>query len=261
MAATHEHQTPLPYSLEGTGEPTILLIHGFLDSAAVWTEVRTRLKDAGLATAALDLPGMGGISAAPESISLDRYADDVGSVVAAMGGRIVLVGQSMGAQIAELVAARHSDQVAGLVLLTPVPLGGVGAPEEAVAPMKSSGGKPDAQRDLRRSLSFDLDPASLDALTALGTGVDPAVVARLVDVWNSGHPDGQSPSRYPGPVLIVRGAADPFVDDALAERTVTRFTAPRLAMVERAGHWAHFERPGVVAELIARFVDTRLPPR
>jgi pimeloyl-ACP methyl ester carboxylesterase len=62
-------------------------------------------------------------------------------------------------------------------------------------------------------------------------------------------------------VLIVRGAADPFVDDALAERTVTRFTAPRLAMVERAGHWAHFERPGVVAELIARFVDTRLPPR
>lgn len=256
MAAIQEHKARIPYSLEGTGEPTVLFIHGFLDGAAVWAKVRGRLKEAGLATAALDLPGMGGTSASPASISLDRYADDVGSVVEAIGGRIVLVGQSMGTQIAELVAARHSDRVAGLVLLTPVPLGGVGAPEEAVAPMKSSGGKPEEQRGLRKSLSFDLDSASLDALTALGTGVDPTVVARLVDVWNSGHPDGQLPSRYSGPVLVARGAADPFIDDALAERTVARFIAPRLAMVERAGHWAHFEQPGVVAELIARFVDT-----
>src|SRR5260221_14742452 len=97
MAATQEHQVPTPYSLEGTGEPTVLFIHGFLDGAAVWAKVCARLKDAGLATAALDLPGMGGTSASPESISLDRYADDVGSVVAAMGGRIVLAGQTMGA--------------------------------------------------------------------------------------------------------------------------------------------------------------------
>ena len=256
MDATKVHQTPSPYSLDGSGEPTILFIHGFLDAGAVWDKVRARLKDAGLATAALDLPGMGGASADPETISLDRYAGDVGSVIEAIGGKIVLVGQSMGAQVAELVAVRHSDQIAGLVLLAPVPLGGVGAPEEAIAPMKSAGGKPEAQRGLRKNLSFNLDPTSLDMLTTLGVAVDPAVVARLVDVWNTGHRDGQSPSRYSGPVLILRGAADPFVDDALAERTITRFAAARLAKVAQAGHWAHIEVPGVVAELIARFVDT-----
>jgi pimeloyl-ACP methyl ester carboxylesterase len=59
----------------------------------------------------------------PGPFSLDRLAQAVASVVEAVGRFTVLVGHSMGAQIAELVARTRPRPIAGLVLLTPVPLG------------------------------------------------------------------------------------------------------------------------------------------
>ena len=71
-----------------------------------------------------------------------RYATEVGAVLKQIGKRAVIIGQSMGAQIAELVAAANPDLVSGLVLVTPVPLGGVNAPVEAVQPFKTSAVSP-----------------------------------------------------------------------------------------------------------------------
>jgi 3-oxoadipate enol-lactonase len=53
----------------------------------------------------------------PERFSLDACADDVVAVADAVGvERIVPVGYSMGGLVAQLVARRHPDRVAGLVL-------------------------------------------------------------------------------------------------------------------------------------------------
>lgn len=74
----------------------------------------------------IDLPGMGKAADDPGPFSLDRLAEAVASVVDAVGRSTVLVGHSMGgAQVAELVARIRPRQIAGLVLLTPVPLGGL----------------------------------------------------------------------------------------------------------------------------------------
>ena len=57
-------------------------------------------------------------------------------ILEGIDGPVIVVGQSLGTQVAELVAAQHSDQVRGLVLLTPVPLGGTQLPDEVVAPFR-----------------------------------------------------------------------------------------------------------------------------
>src|SRR5262249_31357686 len=162
---------------------------------------------AGISTRALGLPGMGGILSDSGSISLDR--DAVGSVVKTLGAPVVLVGHSMGAQVAELVGVQYADLVEGLVLGAPGPLAAGRAPPEIVAPFKAVAGDFAAQRELRRSLSYEMQPADLDRLAQLGLGVAPDV-SKLVDVWNSGHPDGETASRYTGRVLLIRGASDPF---------------------------------------------------
>ncbi|QJW56463.1 2-hydroxy-6-oxononadienedioate/2-hydroxy-6-oxononatrienedioate hydrolase [Serratia plymuthica] len=255
MKAKTVHGAALPYTVIGEGRPAVLLVHGFLDGASIWFDVATRLNEAGIAVAAVDLPGMGGSDAEPDQISLDAYAQAVASVVDALAGEIVLVGQSMGAQVAELVAQHRPDAIKGLVLLTPVPLAGVGASDDAVAPFRSAGGQADVLRGQRQALSHQLSDDALESLAKLGLQVRPDVVARLVDVWNSGHAAGRSPSTFAGPVLVIRGASDPFVTNDMATAIADRFQHSKLETVADAGHWAHVERPAEVAAQVRGVVE------
>jgi thioesterase domain-containing protein len=198
---------------------------------------------------------MGARAGEPGPYSLERFAADVTTQVRALSRPVVLVGHSMGAQIAELVAQRLDERVRGLVLLTPVPLRGTGLPDDAMHTFHALGGNPAAQRELRRNLSVKLSDAQLEHLGKLGDRVDAAAVGTLADLWNTGHPSGAEPARYRGPVLIIRGAGDAFVSAELISSGVTpRFEAPSVVSIEHAGHWAHVEQPDAVARIVGSFI-------
>jgi Alpha/beta hydrolase family len=164
-----------------------------------------------------------------------------------------VVGQSMGSAVAELVAAARPDRALGLILVTPVPLAGVGLPDDAIEPFRGLGGDPEGQRAARKQLSVGLAEADLERLVDTGAAVRPEVVRALADCWNGGHPDGAHPSRYAGPVL--GGAEDPFVTDELVSGAVTpRLHSPGVALVDGAGHWVHVEQAGAVAARISEFL-------
>ena len=239
-----------------TAEPAVLFIHGFLDSAAVWNDVVAALRGRDAEFIRVDLAGMGDRADEKGPYSLDRFVADVTVVVAASAKPVVLVGQNMGAQVAELVAAGSPGQVAGLVLLTPVPLAGAGLPDEAIAPFRSLGAQPEAQRALRQQLSANLAGPPLERLGSIGDRVQPAVVAASADAWNRGHPDGSLPSKYSGPVLIVRGENDPFVTgDLVATAVAPRFAHAASATIGHAGHWPHVEQPEAFAQMLGEFLD------
>ena len=239
----------------------LFFVHGFLDAGAIWDGVIAELKDQVRSVAATDLAGMGGRAREAGPFTLERFAADVGRDLETVGRPVVLVGQSMGAQVAELVAAKWPQRVAGLVLLTPVPLAGPQLPAEALQPFRSLGGQPENQRAVRRHLSFALDDQQLALLGALGDLAAPDAVAASADAWNAGHPDGRQASRFQGPVLVVRGAQDGFVTpEVVAAGVAPRFNAPTLAVVEQAGHWPHVEQPQAVAQLLLQFIDS-LPSR
>src|ERR1700757_3631585 len=124
------------------GAPTVLLIHGFLDDASVWDGLVDSL---GGEVAALryDLPGFGtrsGSVAEARTVTLESLAAEASDIVTGIEGPVIVVGQSLGTQVAELVAAQHPDHVRGLVLLTPVPLGGTQLPDKVIAPFSALGG-------------------------------------------------------------------------------------------------------------------------
>ena len=239
------------------GAPTLLFIHGFLDDATVWDAVIASLAGK-VNSVRYDLPGFGVRSAAvtdPNRLSLQSLAAEAGEVLNEIDSRVIVVGQSLGTQIAELVAAKHADRVDGLVLLTPVPLGGTGLPEEAVAPFRSLAGDPDAQRAARSQLSPALAEEQLERLIGSGAPALPDVVARYVDIWNNGVSDAPATSDYTGPVLVICGDADGFVTKALVEEIVPRFPGAREKVIDRGGHWLHVEQPDIVAEMILEFSD------
>jgi pimeloyl-ACP methyl ester carboxylesterase len=235
--------------------PALVFIHGFLDGAAVWDDLTRHLGERAHGALRVDLPGMGARAAEPGPYSLDRFAADITPQIRALSRPVVLIGHSMGAQIAELVAVRLNELVQGLVLLTPVPLRGTGLPAEAMHGFHALGGNPTAQRALRRNVSVNLDDIQLERLGQLGDRVDAEAAGTFANLWNEGHSSGTEPSRYLGPVLIIRGDGDTFATAGLISDGVTpRFNAPEVASIERAGHWPHVEQPAAIASVVELFV-------
>jgi pimeloyl-ACP methyl ester carboxylesterase len=257
MTTTPDNVSVTTTSATLDGAPTLLFIHGFLDDATVWDGVIGSL--AGKVNAVrYDLPGFGARSTAvadPKQLSLQSLAAEASEILDEIDTRVIVVGQSLGTQLAELVATKHADRVDGLVLLTPVPLGGTRLPDEAVAPFRALGGDRDAQRAARSHLSPALTEDQLDRLIGSGAPALPDVVARYVDIWNNGVSEAPVISEYTGPVLVIRGGADGFVTKQLVDTIVPRFPGAREKAVDSGGHWLHVEQPGAVAEVLLEFSD------
>src|SRR5271170_2119399 len=186
--------------------PALVLVHGFLDSGEIWNPVIKTLANAASRYEAPGLPGMGKLYGDKGPFTLDRFADIVAMAIDACAGPVVLVGHSMGAQVAELAALRRSKAVRGLVLLSPVPLGGVHAPADIIRRLGATGGDVEAQRNVRRGfMAQPADPKVLEALTDLGRDVRRDTTEAFVTVWNEGTPEGLAPSRFEGPATLARG--------------------------------------------------------
>jgi pimeloyl-ACP methyl ester carboxylesterase len=252
---TERRERPLPFTRTGNGANTLVFIHGFLDDASFWQSTIQALETRNLSPVTLDLPGMGNAADDLGPFSLDRLAQGVASVVDAVGRSTVLVGHSMGAQIAELVARMRPRQIAGLALLTPVPLGGLALPEVTATALGSVGDNLEAQRELRIKFSSHLTAADLEHAVEVGAKVRPANVAALFDAWSGGHDAGRVPSVVDVPVLILNGVDDPFVTPALLTTAIfPRFTRAKGASISSAGHWPHLEQPTATATAIDGFL-------
>jgi len=188
--------------------PTLLFIHGYLDSANVWNDLVEALGDS-VNVVRYDLPGFGNRYMQRvdlHQITLPMLAAEATSILAGIRAPAYVVGHSLGTQVAQLVAAEHPELVAGLILLTPVPLEGTHLPEEAVAPFRELAAHYDAQRNARAQLSPALTDRQLDRLAHIGTLGQPSTGARYADVsWPTSAPWA---SRVPAPATPTCGTRD-----------------------------------------------------
>lgn len=113
----------LSYLDSGGAGPVVVLLHGLAGSAQELAPTAEALAD-GYRVLLLDQRGHGHSIRRPADTSREAYVDDVVALIdtAADGGPVPVVGQSMGAHTALLLAAWHPRAVRHLVLLE----GGVG---------------------------------------------------------------------------------------------------------------------------------------
>jgi 3-oxoadipate enol-lactonase len=97
--------------------PTLLLVHGLGATAMLnWAPAFQSLS-ARFRVVAVDLRGHGRSPAPERRFRLADCADDVAAAARSLGlERVVLVGYSMGSQVAQLVWRRHPELLSGLVL-------------------------------------------------------------------------------------------------------------------------------------------------
>ena len=94
-------------------------------------------------------------------------------------------------------------------------------------------------------------------ISEAGAQIAADAIPGLVDLWNIGVPQGQEPSTFSGPVLVISGGADPVsTHEVIHAGVLPRFESATLHTVGTAGHWVHAEQPEMVAELLTQFVVT-----
>lgn len=103
----------------GGDPPTLVLAHGVTDNALCWSSVVEAL-EADYDIVLYDARGHGLSDAPAEDYTWEAFADDLAGLIEALAlDRPVLVGHSMGAHTAAMVAARHPELVGALVLEDP----------------------------------------------------------------------------------------------------------------------------------------------
>lgn len=124
QVGTHEEGgVSLSYEIHGTGERTLVYMHGLLLDNAVNRRLARDLAARGHRVVLLDLPGHGAsgkpLHAAAHRI--DAYARRVVGLLDELGlERVVMGGMSLGADVTLQVALRAPDRLAGMVLEMPV---------------------------------------------------------------------------------------------------------------------------------------------
>ena len=268
------------YRVAGSG-PTVVVIHGMINSSRHWEDVALRLSDR-YRVVAPDLLGHGDSATPRGDYSLGAHAASIRDLLAVIGvERATIVGHSLGGGVAMQFFYQFPQRTERLVLVSS---GGLG---QQVSPLLRGAVLPGAATALRlaanRRLVAALQGAGRD-LRERGSskGVYLEAVARalrplqdsgsrraflqtlrsVIDVHGQ-HVSARDRLYLLGemPTLIVWGERDrtiPAVHGVEAEKAIPHC---RYETLPRAAHFPHLEDPEALTALLADFLATTAPVR
>ncbi|KJQ52462.1 alpha/beta fold hydrolase [Microbacterium sp. SA39] len=221
----------------GEGDHTFLLLHGIGMGRSVYLDVVQRLKGRVIA---LDLPGFGEAPEPTRTLTMERHADLVAAYLRHVdAGPVVVIGHSMGSQIAAELAARHPSLVEGVILAGPTV-------DKAARNVGSQA----------RYLLTDL------------VGERPLVIWRGAREYLRGgphlirkirativHEPEDAFARIDCPVLVLRGEDDPLAPMSWCRAIIDAIPGADLQIIPDHGHGTLISDSAPAARMIQRFAD------
>jgi pimeloyl-ACP methyl ester carboxylesterase len=262
-----------------TSGPPLMLIHDLDGCAAGWLDVAPDLA-CDHRVLALDLPGCGHSPVGRRRLSMTAHADLVAEVIRReTDGPVTLVGNSAGALIALLVAARHRWAAAAVVLLAPaLPRRTTGSFDATFLPLLTAASVPGMLmlEPWRRSLQTPRE--RVEALLAACCARDsergsPGTLSAMVEVA-AARPRAQQLRGWPGaarslfwwlarparfhetadrvaaPVTLVEGVEDPVLPRAATRAALERHPQWVHVPLAGVGHVPQIERPAAVIDTV-----------
>jgi pimeloyl-ACP methyl ester carboxylesterase len=240
----------------------MLLVHGWLGSSASWSAQLPRLR-ARRRAVAVDLRGHGASEAPAGGYAAADFAADLAAVVEALDlAPVVVLGHSLGASVASILAADRPDLVAGLVLVEPDYAGDADgrARLESMAAIADDKAVKAAVADLfERQIDAFTQSADLRAWHLREVATVPAAVVAATLRANLRHP--RSIRFRPAADALLAVRPQPALSfhreprRALLERRLAANAASRSVVVEGSGHWLHQERPDLIEAETERWLS------
>ncbi len=262
MAEAEINGTTIWYDTEGPADaPVLLTIHGGLGFDHV------HLKDFGRLAGRrrvvfYDQRGNGRSGQPPrETVTIEQLADDAAGLLDHLGvERAVALGHSYGGFVAQELALRHPDRVAGLVLVTTTPgqLGrderadeteqGPPLPDELLALMSTPPANDEEfAAGMPRLAPFyvrPVDDGRVDAMLALlpGTIFRADVMMRGFEVL-AGWSSVDRLHSITAPTLVLAGRHDLHTSFPQSKRISSRIPGAQLVIFEDSAHFPWIEEP------------------
>ena len=255
---------------EGEG-PTVLLLHGFPDSSALWRRQVPALVGAGYRAIAPDLRGFGE-SERPEAVqeyAITRSVADMVAVLDLLGvERAHVVGHDFGAAVAWVLAMLHPERVDRLVVLS------VGHPSavrrrtieqrekawyQLLFLFAGTAEELLARDDWAFLRAWLRDEGDVERYVA-DLARPGALTAALNWYRANVHPARELEPRRPvppvaAPTLGVWSSGDAYLNEAPMLRSAEHVTGPwRYERVEDASHWMQLDQPERVNALLVDFL-------
>jgi esterase len=261
----------------------VLLLHGLASNLSRWSEFieHTRLADR-RDVARIDLRGHGQ-SITRRAVSLELWSQDLAALLdSGLGDRVeqaIIVGHSLGAQVALHFASAYPQRVRAIVLIDPVFRSALHGKWRRVArygplfTVAARGVRALNALGLRRSRLPELDLARMDREARIALQ-DPASEAQFIRRYSSTWADLKTfrtahylqelvqmfrplpaPAMYGVPVLVLLSTGATFA--TLDETRAIAATFPRgeIDTID-CHHWPLTEKPVEVRERIERWCDT-----
>lgn len=232
----HTELSALQWLPQNKPDIKVLAIHGWLDNAASFSQLATRLNR--WSWLAVDLAGHGHSQHRPHGAfyHLWDYVLDIAALLNTFQQSVWLVGHSMGASVAMMVATVMPDKVRGLILLDgagPV----TATPEERVGMMKRSVLKMIKMKNkstLGAYASVDeMIKARMNGLTPLSYDAAADLVKRSVIEREDGYSWRSDPKlTFPSPFRMDEPSVAAFIQEV---------KCPTLALMARQGIYQRHE--------------------
>lgn len=276
---TLESGITLAYAEEGEGSGTLLFVHGLASYLPAWQKNIPELRNLARCIA-VDLPGYGKSAKGDYPYTMRFFAETLREFMDRLGiDSAVVVGHSMGGQIAMTLALQFPERVAGLVLVAPAGLEPFSDAEkqlirQLVTPEYIGDTSPQQVRENFARSFYRMPPDARfmveDRLRLRGAGDFPAY-CRAVSQSVYGmldEPVQDRLAKITQPTLIIFGENDglipnPYIHAALTTPEIARagqerISGSQLLLLPECGHFVQFEKPAEVNAAITAFIRENL---
>ena len=245
----------LEYRVFGRGEPAVILVHGWCENADYWHSQFDALRSR-YTVVALDLAGHGASGANRTDWSIANYAADLATIARQIpNAHLVLVGHSMGADVAHAAVPRIGARVIGVIAVDALRSVGMpplsaGAIEAKVAPFRT-----DFVGTTRALVSEQLFEKGADPLLVQKVAYDmslrsPKVAVPTLEKLLAFDLATVLPSVHV-PVYAINSDLAP-TDAARIRKSLADFT---LDVLPHSGHFLMLEAPASFNPLLLKDID------
>jgi pimeloyl-ACP methyl ester carboxylesterase len=252
----------------GSARETCILLHGFGDGAYVWNAFTPSISSF-FRTIAVDLRGHGDSPWDPTGeYGIRQHVTDVLQIIdVAQPGRFVLVGHSLGGEIALRIAAACAGRVIGCVLVDFGPDTNREGGTRIIADFNDSARVWHSlfQYELWLRERRPLMHPSMVATVAFGAlrrrpdgtfqlKCDPAIGRQKLRECHDNFVLWEMLKSFPFPVLVIRGVGSSVLSRAVAKRMEKILLNPHLRMIPNAGHAVMTDNPEAFADALHPFL-------
>jgi len=259
----------------GSGATTLLFIHGLSSYMEAWNKNISSLKE-DYRCISIDLPGYGKSSKNKLDYTLAEYADFINRFLAEKDLKnVVLVGHSMGGQIAMTTVLKAPENFQKLILIAPAGIETFSEEEGKIMKMSYTAAMVEnaSEEQIRNNfkLNFYEFPEDAEFMVtdriAMKNASDFPNYSKMI--VNNIHAMLDEPvidklSEIKIPVLMIYGANDALIPNKyfhptqdlefLATKAKTKMPQLQVKIIDKAGHFVNFEKAKMVNNEIESFL-------